>query len=68
MVQFVQQQLYTCDLNLKNKAYFIFPITKGSMSACMGLVGLSTSKKVKNHCSAQTPMKERNDALYRRSA
>ena len=37
-------------LNLKGKkAHFIFPTTKGSMNACMELVGFSTSNKVKNH-------------------
>ena len=43
-------------LNNKNKInkihdiHFIFPTTKGSMNACMKLLGFSTSKKVKNHC------------------
>ena len=37
----------------KNKihgTHFIFPTTKGSMNACMELVGFNTSNKVKNHC------------------
>ena len=33
------------------KAYFSFPTMKGSMNACMELVGFSTSNKVKNHWS-----------------
>ena len=35
---------------MKKKTHFIFPIMKGSMSACMELVGNGTSNKVKNHC------------------
>ena len=34
------------------KKHFIFPTMKGSMNACMELVGFSTSNKVKNHCSS----------------
>ena len=30
---------------------FNFATTKGSMNACMELVGFSTSNKVRNHCS-----------------
>ena len=34
------------------KAHFIFPTTKGSMNACMELVGSSSSKNIKNHCTS----------------
>ena len=42
---------YICFEFEGKKAYFIFPTMKGSMNACMELVGFSTSNKVKNHCS-----------------
>ena len=42
-------------LSIKSKkkihdTHFIFPSTKGSMNACIELVGFSTSNKVRNHC------------------
>ena len=33
----------------KKKVHFILPSTKGSMNACMELMGFSASNKVKNH-------------------
>jgi len=35
--------------NIIHATHFIFATTKGSMNACMELVGFSTSSKVKNH-------------------
>ena len=37
-------------LNLKRKAHGISSTRKGSMNACMGLVGFSTAKYVKSNC------------------
>ena len=36
-------------LDLQKESTFIFTTTKGSMNACMELVGLSTSNNVQNH-------------------
>ena len=33
------------------KTHFFFPTTKGSMNACIELVGFSAPKNVKNLCS-----------------
>ena len=37
--------------NKIHDTYFVFPNNKGSINACMEIVGFSTSNKVKNHCS-----------------
>ena len=37
-------------INTIHDTHFILPTTKGSMNACMELLGFSTSNKVKNHC------------------
>ncbi len=41
----------------KEKKHFVLPTTKGSMNACMELVGFSVSSKVKNHCSSALSVK-----------
>jgi len=43
--------IYICFNYEEEKAHFIFPTTKGSMNACMELVGLNTSTRVKNRCN-----------------
>ena len=43
--------LYKCFESEEIKAYFIFPTMKSSMKVFMGLVGLSNSNMVENHCS-----------------
>ena len=51
-VSCVQQEDILSNESKKNKIYdthFIFATTKGSMNACMELVGFSTPSKVKNH-------------------
>ena len=37
-------------INKIHDTHFICPTTKGSMNACMELVGFSTSNMVENHC------------------
>ena len=52
LVSGVRQYEILIDENKINKihdAHSIFPTTKGSMNACMELVGFSTSNKVNNH-------------------
>ena len=38
-------------INKIHDTHFIFPTPKGSINACMELVGFSISNEVKNHCS-----------------
>ena len=48
----VRRQEILSNKSKKNKIHdmhFIFATMKGSMNACMELVGFSTSNKVKNH-------------------
>ena len=42
--------MYICFEFEEKTTYLIFPTSKGSINACMDLVGLGTSIKVKNHC------------------
>ena len=56
----VRRQEILSNKSEKNKihdTHFIFATTKGSMNACMELVGFSTSNKVKNRRIATVPIK-----------
>ena len=48
LIQYIVMYIYV--LNLKKNAHIIFSTSKGLMSACIELVGLSISNKAKNHC------------------
>ena len=48
-----QHKLYTCFEFEEIKVHFIFPPMKGSMNACMELVGFNIPKKGKNHGARQ---------------
>ena len=46
--------IYICFEFEEIKVHFIFQTTKGSMNACLELMGLSVSNKVKSHCGRQS--------------